>query len=128
MWRAMHAVDPAAKLLSGSIGHEAAVLPDTARLAEIKEKLAGKVHAMAVFPYNFEVTGPASWQAMLDRLSPLRGAMKVYSQEVNGGNRNLLRGLADAAFANVTERNAELVDIVTYCNMLETDGTEADNG
>jgi hypothetical protein len=125
---AMHAVAPDAKLLSGSMGHEPAVLPDARRLQEIKEELAGKVHAMAMFPYNFEVTGHAAWQAMLDRLSPLRGTMKVYSQEVNGGNHNLLRGLTDAAFCNVTEQNAAFVDIVTYCNMIEADRTADDNG
>jgi hypothetical protein len=79
------------------------MLPDAAHLREIKEKLGGKLHALAVFPYDSEVTGPAAWQAMLDGLSPLRGALKVYSQEVNGGNRNLLRGLADAAFCNVAK-------------------------
>jgi hypothetical protein len=125
---AMHAVDREAKLLSGSIGHVADVLPDAARLQEMKAKLGGKVHAMAAFPYNFEVTGHASWQVMLNRLGPLRGVLKIYSQEVNGGNHNLLRGLADAAFHNVTEQNAEFVDLVTYCGMVEADGTAADNG
>jgi hypothetical protein len=125
---AIHAVAPDAKLLSGSIGHEPAVLPDGQRLQQIKETLGGKVHAMAMFPYNFEVTGPSSWQAMLDRLAPLRGTMKVYAQEVNGGNHDLLRGLADAAFANVTEQNADFVDLVTYCGMVEANGTSGDNG
>ena len=124
---AMHAVDPGTKLLTGSIGHVADVLPDDNRLKTMREVLGGKIHAVAAFPYNFEVTGSASWQTMLNRLRPLAGTMKVYSQEVNGGNHNLLRGLADAAFHNVTERNADFVDIVTYCGMVEADRM-ADNG
>ena len=124
---ALHAVDPNVKLLSGSIGHVVDVLPDQAHLREMRQKLGGKVHALGAFPYNFEVTGSASWQAMLDRLRPLAGALKIYSQEVNGGNHNLLRGLADAAFHNVTERNAGFVDIVNYCNLLEADRLP-DNG
>ena len=125
---AMHAVDPAIKLLTGSIGHVETVLPDKARQQEIREKLGGKVHAVAMFPYNSEVTGPTEWQAMLDRLEPLRGHLKVYSQEVNGGNHNLLRGLTDAGFCNVTERNSDFVDVVTYCGMVQADKTDEDNG
>jgi hypothetical protein len=94
----------------------------------MRDTLAGKLYAPAVFPYNSEVTGPAQFQAMLDRLSPLRGAMKLYVQEVNGGNHDLLRGLADAGFCNVAEQNAEFVDLVTYCGMLEAAGTAQDNG
>jgi hypothetical protein len=67
---ALRARSPETKLLSGSIGHAPDVLPDEARLREMKEKLGGKGHALAAFPYNFEVTGHASWQAMLDRLQP----------------------------------------------------------
>ncbi len=125
---AIHAVHPGCKLLTGSIGHQTSVLPNDTKLNELKKRLGGKTHALAVFPYNSEVYGPAGFQAMLERLAPLRDTMKVYVQEVNGGNHNLLRGLTDAAFANVCEQNADVVDLVTYCNMLAADGTTADNG
>ena len=125
---AMHAVDPAARLLGGSIGHEVAVLPDARRLAQMKDTLAGKLYAPAIFPYNSEVVGPTQFQAMIDRLAPLRGSMKLYVQEVNGGNHNLLRGLCDAGFHNVVEQNPDFVDVVTYCGMVEADGTAQDNG
>lgn len=125
---AVHAVAPRCRLLTGSVGHEASVLPSNAKLGEFKKALGGKAHALAVFPYNSEAHGPAGWQAMLDRLAPLRGTLKVYAQEVNGGNHNLLRGLTDAAFASVSEQNADVVDVVTYCNMLAAAGTTADNG
>jgi len=124
---AMHAVDSKVKLMSGSIGHEPKVLPNDRQLAEFREKLGVKVHAMAMYPYNCEVVGCGTWQAMLDKLRPMAGALKVYSQEVNGGNHNLLRGLADAAFHNVTERNCDFVDVVTYCGLVEADQM-ADNG
>ena len=118
---AMHAVDPEIKLLTGSVGHEAKALPSDKQIVEYREKLSGKVHAMAMYPYNFAMTGCGSWQEMINKMRPLVGAIKIYSQEVNGGNHNLLRGLTDAAFHNVTERNCDFVDIVTYCNMLEAD-------
>ena len=54
--------------------------------------------------------------------------MKLYVQEVNGGNHNLLRGLADAGFHNVTEQNTDFVDIVTYCGMVEAERDREDNG
>lgn len=125
---AMHAVDPDARLLGGSIGHEVKVLPDEQRLQQMRRVLGGKLYAPAVFPYNSEVTGPAAFQAMLAHLATLRGSMKLYVQEVNGGNHDLLRGLADAGFCNVVEQNADFVDIVTYCGMLEANGTAQDNG
>lgn len=125
---AMHAVDPDSKLLSGSIGHEAAVLPDVKKQEDLKKGLGGKLYAVAVFPYDSEVTGPSAWQKMIEKLAPLRGAMKIYVQEVNGGNHNLLRALADAGFCNVCEQHADFVDIVTYCGMVEADGTSQDNG
>ena len=126
---AIHAVDPereAARRLDRARG--AGPARRASGCAQLKETLGGKLYAPAIFPYNSEVTGPAQFQTMLDRLAPLRGAMKLYVQEVNGGNHDLLRGLADAGFHNVTEQNADFVDIVTYCGMVEADRTAQDNG
>ena len=43
------------------------------RLARFKETFGGKLYAPAIFPYNSEVTGPAQFQAMLNRLAPFAG-------------------------------------------------------
>jgi|GEM_PF-7072647 len=117
---AAHLVDPKVRLLSGSIAYKASVLPPPQVLRTDANKMAGQVYGLSVYPYNDDFWGPQGWQNLINAMRPqIKGRLKIYSQEVNGGLHNLQRGLADAAYNCISETNSDIVAIVCYCGMLE---------
>ena len=116
-------IDPSVEIIVGDVGHTSYYMDLHRGNREFDQFTGKQIAALSSRPAVHLLSDAAGWECAIDKFRKLfpnaiSNGVKLYAEEVNGGTHNMQRGLCDALFTMISERNGDVVSWQSFCTAL----------